>query len=116
MLITRTQGRTSEDLETQLLVGGSVWTVANDRLALVRRVSEEEQEAYDRALSSADEIAEELRTAWSAVYGRSPDPSDAWDHAIEAAELSLGPVVTPNDAKATLGKIIDRLSRKGEEF
>ncbi|PWW24910.1 hypothetical protein JD79_04102 [Geodermatophilus normandii] len=111
-----TQGRTAEDLELQLLVGGSVWTVAADHRSLVRRVSEGEQEAYDRAQSPADEVSDELRTAWAAVYGRNPDPSDAWDHAIKAVELSLWPIVTPDDAKATLGKIIERLGRKPDKF
>jgi len=114
--LASTRGRTAEDLRANLAIGGSVWTVANDDESLVRRVSEGEREAYERIICAADEIADELRTAWAAVYGRHSDPSDAWDHAIKAVELSLWPIVTPDKAKATRGTIIDRLSTKGDDF
>jgi hypothetical protein len=102
-------------LRNTLGMGGSVWTVADDGTSLVRRVSESEQDAYERTVSPADEIADELRTAWAAVYGRNPDPSDG-DHAIKAVELSLWQIVTPNKANSTLGVIIARLQQQADRF
>jgi hypothetical protein len=104
------------NLKTALALGGSVWDVADDGKSLVRRVSEAEQEAYERTVSLADEIANELRTAWAATYGRHPNASDAWDHAIKAVEAALWPIVTPNSHKANLGTIASHLGKQAEQF
>jgi hypothetical protein len=47
------------------------------------------------------------------AYGRDPNPSDAWDHAIKAVEAVLTDVVTPNKAKATLGDVLGQLRAQG---
>lgn len=97
-------------------MGASVWTVADNGGALVRRVSDEEIRSYEQAVDPRDEISEELREAWLKTYGRHPDPSDAWDHAIKAVELSLWPIVTPNNKKANLGTIAGQLGGEPERF
>jgi hypothetical protein len=111
-----TGGARSGALKDILSMGASVWTVSEDDRALVRRVSDEEIVAYEVAMDPDDEIADELRTAWTAVYGRNPDPSDAWDHAIKAVELALWPIVTPNNNKANLGTIAGQLGGQPELF
>lgn len=101
-----TSGRSAGRLRTILMLGGSAWTVNEQGTGLERRVPQAEHTAYANALNPGDDAAEHLRHAWSKVYGRSPDPSDAWDHAIKACEAVLCPIVAPKDPAATLGKVI----------
>lgn len=84
------------ELEGLLLLAGSVWTVSPRRDAPVRRVGEAEEQAYEAAVEPGDAASTEFVTAWTKVCGRSPDPSDAWDHAIKAVETVLAPAVAPN--------------------
>ncbi len=111
----RTYGR-SQALEQVLYAGGSVWRVNDLGDGLERRVTDEEKAAYDGAVSPADEVAAELSTAWAHAYGRNPDPSDAWDHAIKAVEASLWSIVTPNNNKANLGTIAGHLGKQAQQF
>jgi len=103
---------TAHLLDSDLLVGGSVWRVNDDHTSLVRRVPSEEQAAYTAAVSPTDEAGEHLTTAWSKVYGRSPDPSDAWDHSIKSVEALLWGLVIPKNNGATLGTILAALANK----
>jgi hypothetical protein len=98
-------GVDATSLERDLLVGGSVWTVREDRLGLERRVDEATSTAYTALIADQDSISEELRQAWAAAFGRNPDPSDAWDHAIKAVEEVLIPIVVPRVLKANLGTV-----------
>lgn len=98
----------------QLLdLGGSVWTVADDKKSLARVVSDEAQATYDAATAVADAATTELKEAWANAFGRNGDPSDAWDHAIKALEDVLVPVVVPNKDKATLGDVLGQLRSQG---
>jgi len=92
-------------LTKALTAGASVWTVSADRHGLERRVPVATADAYARAVAPSDSVADELRYAWAAVFGRHPDPSDAWDHAIKAVEDLLIPMVVPKVAKANLGHV-----------
>lgn len=47
-----------------------------------------------------------LSDAWHAMYGRSPNPSEAYRDAVRAVEAAAKPLVTPHDPTATLGKMI----------
>src|SRR5699024_2123426 len=89
-------GRSSQTLAGILRVGGSAWTVREDGSGLERRVAEATTAAYSRATAESDSVADELREAWGAVFGRNPDASDGWDHAIKAVEDLLIPIVVPN--------------------
>ncbi|MGZ4566912.1 MAG: hypothetical protein ACXVFZ_08790 [Blastococcus sp.] len=111
-----TSGARSQALKGILGMGASVWTVSEDGQALLRRVSDEEIISYERAVDADDEISKELREAWAKTYGRNADPSDAWDHAIKAVELSMWPIVTPNNHKANLGTIAGQLGGQPERF
>lgn len=95
-----------------LTTSGSVYRLSDD-LEIVERVGAEAQAVYDAATATPDHVADDLREAWSKAYGRSPDPSDAWDHAIKAIESVLAPVVEPNNAKPTLGSMIAVLGGGG---
>jgi hypothetical protein len=99
----------AQTLERYLEAGGSVWAVAADRRSLIRRVSDAENRAYQQATNPTDDASAEVSEAWTNVYGRNPNPSDAWDHAIKACEHILKPIVTPNDRSATLGGVVGQL-------
>lgn len=51
-----------------------------------------------------------------AAYGRNANASDAWDHAIKAAEAVLIPIVVRNQAGAHMGHVIGQLDRQGEQW
>jgi hypothetical protein len=111
-----TSGRTAGALRNTLMLGGSAWTVSEQGSGLERRVPPTEQNAYANAIAPEDDVSEHLRHAWGKVYGRTPDPSDAWDHAIKACEALLCPVVIPNDQGATLGKVIAAIRQAPQKF
>ena len=102
-----------DPLDEILLLGGSVWQVDSGGHRLVRRVDATAQEAFRAASSPGDVASSELHEAWSAVYGRNPDASDAWDHSIKAVEAVLIPIVTPRKEKATLGDVLGSLNGQG---
>jgi hypothetical protein len=99
----------ADNLRLILAAGGSVWTVSPNNRSLQRAVDSQTQAAFELATSSADVASSELREAWANTYGRSPDPSDAWDHSIKAVEAALRPIVCPNHTRATLANVIGEL-------
>lgn len=66
--------------------------------------------------STNDAVSSELELAWSLTYDRSPDPSDAWDHAIEAVEELLIPIVVGAKSKATLGDVAGELKANPSRY
>ncbi|WP_346115222.1 hypothetical protein [Nonomuraea maheshkhaliensis] len=96
-------------LKQILETGGSAWTVNDAGSGLERRVDQTAKEAFLRVASPADSASQEIAAAWAAVYGRNPDPSDGWDHAIKAIEELLIPIVIPNKSKANLGGVAGEL-------
>jgi hypothetical protein len=103
----------ADDLRRLLADGGSVWTVSANGRSLQRAVEPQAQEAYEAASSPADTASDELVEAWSNAYGRVPDASDAWDHAIKAVEAILIPIVVPRQDKPTLGHVVSHLGSQG---
>lgn len=94
-------------LESLLETARVNWTATPH--GLENRVDPTAIGAANAATSPADRASDELREAWHNVYGRSNDPSDAWDHAIKAVEEVLIPIVVPNKAKATLGDVLGQM-------
>ena len=111
-------GHSPEVAKLKRLLGlsGSLWTVSTSGKELVVRVSEAEEQAYAAAVAPGDAASEELATAWSKLYGRAPDPSDAWDHAIKEVETVLSPIIAPEQAKPTLGSLLKRLGDRADTF
>jgi len=103
-------------LDNMLREGGSAWMVAPDRQALVQRVQPEVAEAARVVIESGSRAGHHLAEAWRSVYGRDPDPSSGYREAVRAVEAAARPIVIPNDATATLGKIIGRLRSEPEKF
>lgn len=101
----------SGTLRTLLSDASSVWTVRDDGRGLIRRVAPAADQAYRTATSAADQASAELTEAWNAMYGVSPNYSDAWDHAIKAMETVLVPIVAPKNTRATLGTVTVELEK-----
>jgi hypothetical protein len=100
------------DLESALEAGGSAWRVASDGRSLERRVDETVRMAAKTAAAPGTSAATHLAAAWQAIYGRSPNPSRAFSESIKAVEAAAIPVVSPANAKATLGTVIRDLENQ----
>jgi hypothetical protein len=109
-------GSNHATLRRLLETGGSIWTVSTDGKSLVERVDATSTAAMTAATTPADAASAEIAEAWSKIYGRQPDPSDAWDHAIKAVETLLAPIVIPSNPTATLGTILSALEAKPEKW
>lgn len=92
---------------------GSAWKVAIDDdgdMCLQQRVSQEISDRYESVTRRAGERASEhLRIAWYELYGREPDPTEAYEHAVKAVEAAARPVLAPDDENATLTKMTANL-------
>lgn len=102
----------AEELEDMLEEAGSAWRVAVRDMGssvvfvLERRVDEVVQAAAEMDMTGQDPAARLLRDAWHEMYGRSPNVSDAYRDAVRAVEAAAQPILTPDDDRATLGKMI----------
>lgn len=103
-----------DGLEEMLVYGGSVWRVT--RAGLQRRVDPTAQTAFDAVTKPNDIASKELDEAWQKAYGREPSASDAWDHAIKAAEAVLIPMVVPTQAGAHMGHVLGELGNHGDKW
>jgi hypothetical protein len=103
-------------LNDTLRLGGSIWTIGEAGRALVRRVDATATAAKAAATSPNDEASRQLAEAWAKVYGRNPNASDAWDHAIKAVEAVLIPIVVPNQHQPQLGHVLGQLKNQGQQY
>lgn len=106
----------ARSLEIILRLGGSAWRVSSDGSALERRIDESVSQRAKELMQESSSAAEHLRSAWSACYGRNPDPSKSYSEAIKAVEAAAIPVVSPKDTTATLGKVIGTMKKNPEQF
>lgn len=92
--------------------GGSAWTIGrseDNRFQLERRIDHTVVDAARSTVAGAGRAGQYLANAWSATYGRRPNPSHAYREAVRAVETAAIPTVCPNDGVATLGRIIGQL-------
>jgi hypothetical protein len=102
-------------LDYILAAGGSAYRYRDGHLE--RRVDVTTVAAFERVAASAnDEASMYLRRAWTATYGRDPDPSRAYGDAVRAVEAAACPVLLPNDPTPTLGKAIARLRDRPHDW
>ncbi len=113
----------SDEPDLQWLEEELLWEVAHEyrvdyaNRRLVRRVDETVYGAYLRAATPGDRASELLREAWAATYAREGrDPAVAWGKAVAAVEAILAPIISPNDTKATLGKLRAALRDAPDRF
>lgn len=102
------------ELDQLLNDAGSAWHVAADGKALQRRVSPAARQALEATSGTAASV--QLSAAWTAAYGRHPDPSLAYSQAIKAVESASIPIVLPRDRLATLGKVIGELDQQPQRW
>jgi hypothetical protein len=94
-------------LKEILRIAASTWRVRDDGRGLERRVDDTVTAAVQQAVRTArDDAAAHLAAAWSAVYGRNPDPDRAYDEAVLAVEAVACPLICPNNGRRTLGTVI----------
>ena len=105
------------DLEAMLSLSGSAWRVAEDDgfLRLERRVPEEVRDRY-RDVAQQGRHGEHLRAAWAAMYGRNPDASSAYRHAVSAVEAAGASVISPRNVRTTLGTMIRDFAAKPDKW
>jgi hypothetical protein len=96
----------AQELEAVLYQGGSKWCVSAAGDSLEERVASEAAERAAQLMTMGTRAGEHLRQAWYNVYGRNPNPSHAYREAVRAVEVVTIPVVSPKNAKATLGTVI----------
>ncbi|WP_353952208.1 hypothetical protein V6K52_01830 [Knoellia sp. S7-12] len=111
-----TASQPARSLDALLKLSGSKYKLSDNSQHLVDAVEPTVEATRAAATSVTDEATEELSEAWAKAYGRSPDPSDAWDHAIKAVEVMLRPVVEPHNNKATLGSMIAVLNNSPSKW
>lgn len=111
--------RAVEELNTHLAEARSAYTVGvdgNGRYELQDRQPEAVTALIEEASSATDRSAEHLRRASSKAFARKPDPTGACVEAVAAIEVAAKPVVSPNNAKATLGTIIRDMKAKPSKW
>lgn len=97
-----------DDLRSLLEDAGSEWTIGtrDGHASLEKRVPEGVVLAVDTAVANSATAGALLAEAWHAVFGRNPDPEEAYEKAIKAVEEAGAHVVAPNNSRATLGTMI----------
>jgi hypothetical protein len=97
---------------------GSAWTVidAGAGLHLSRRVSKTTCDRFESAVSHASRASKHLREAWVATFGRHPNGQTGYDEAVKAVECVAQPVLSPKNAKATLGTMIADIRNKPNKW
>lgn len=114
------QART--ELEELLEAAGSMYQLNEARDGLEERVTPAVRDAVHQSVAdaastpTAGSAADHLAVAWQTAYGRQPDPVRAYSETIKAVESAAQAVMTPNDAKATLGKMLGEFKSARHKF
>lgn len=103
-------------LEHILRRSGHILRVSPEASCLVERIDPTAWKAYEQVTSSDDTASQLMREAWELAFGRDPSLGDAWGRAIKSIETLLKPIVSPNDDKATLGKMVSALRSSPEKW
>lgn len=106
----------AESLRRILDAAGHEFTVAPDGKSLMLRIDQTMAEAFNTATGPEDAASELMARAWGLAFGLHPEPAQGWGEAVKALETVLAPIVSPNDSKATLGKMIRVLRDKPDAF
>jgi hypothetical protein len=102
-----------------LRMGGSAWEVtdtADGQWQLTRRALGPIREAIEDTRTSSERAHAHLVKAWSELAGRDPDPGSAYREAVRAVECVAKPVISPNNATATLGTMLREMRDKPEKW
>ena len=104
-------------LNELLTTGGAGWRINADKNGLERRVEATVTTAVAATIQAAPtDGADHLGTAWTAAYGRNPDPDKAYDEAVLAVEALACPLVCPTNPRRTLGTVIADLGNQSSQW
>jgi len=105
------------DLQDILAAAGSVYHVQEDSPPYLGRVvGTATQAAADTLIASSGRPGEHLALAWRAIFGRPARAGEGYRECIRAVEAAAIPVVSPNNAKATLGTVIGELRNAPDKW
>ena len=98
-------------LEEVLYLGRSVWTVRRfgNVHCLERRADPTVEASATLAMDQGGTAGTHLENAWHLAYGRSRSPGESYRESVKAVEAAAIPIVLPNDALATLGKVLGEM-------
>ncbi len=103
----------AENLAVLLEAGNSAYRVRDDWVGLEDRVAPGvRQLVAETVTTAAGSAGDHLANAWNEAYGRSQDPVKAYSEAIKAVEAAFAPLVSPQNAKQTLGTMIRDVKAK----
>jgi|GEM_PF-1131691 hypothetical protein len=103
-------------LEMILSRAGHELRVSPEGDCLVERIDPVNWNSYGEVVRPADKASRLMQDAWALAFGRDPNPLEAWSDAIKSIETLLKPIVSPDDSKATIGKMIAALRDKPEKW
>jgi hypothetical protein len=83
---------------------------------LVRRVDTTSGARIAAAAAKPDRAAVHLAAAWAAAYGRHPNPSLAYREAVRAVEAAGKPLISPKNARTSVGTMKRDLRAKPENW
>ncbi|MCU1437884.1 MAG: hypothetical protein JWP66_971, partial [Naasia sp.] len=96
-----------------LEIGNSAYAVNPHGDALQMRVEPSvQQQVVDAVANAVGSAGDHLASAWNHSYGRKHDAPKAYSEAIKAIEAAAAPIVSPKNAKATLGTMIADVRQK----
>jgi len=105
------------ELHEILTAGGAGWRITSSNKGLERRIDATVTAAVSETVHSADaEASNYLATAWTAAYGRNPDPDKAYNEAVLAVEAVGCPLVCPTNPRRTLGTVIRDLRNQTTQW
>ncbi|WP_432945823.1 hypothetical protein ACQPXM_06600 [Kribbella sp. CA-253562] len=70
----------------------------------------------DAVVGAGAEAGEHLAAAWTAAYGRQPDPDKAYDEAVLAVEALACPLVCPDNSRRTLETVVRDLRNQSNQW
>jgi len=110
-----------EELHRALQQAGANYVVVQPdpgyvRYRLERRTLPAAAAAVRAQTAMPGDASDHLDKAWSAAFGREPDPSTAYSESVKAVEAAAIPVVLPHDPGATLGKVIGQLRANPQKY
>lgn len=111
----------AEELHRALQQAGANYVVVQPdpgwvRYRLERRTVPAAAASARTQMSRPGNASEHLDKAWSAAFGREPNPGTAYSEAVKAVEAAAIPLVLPNDQLATLGKIAGELRANPQKY
>ena len=101
----------SKCLDEMLRDGGSAWKVGmrGSFSGLQHRINEGVESGLQYQIEPDTRAGEKLSEAWTSLYSREPNYSEAYSLAVKAVEDVVVPAVIPNDSVGTLGKALKAL-------